>query len=122
MKITSANIGDSIFMSCSKDNEINEIMSKSRVKIADDLDIVDNNSFAFCWITDFPIFELDKAAIIQPDYGYRFAARGWMKQSAGDDKGAIADYKKALELDPNDIYTQNNLIILEEKRNKKSRN
>ncbi len=60
MKITSANIGDSIFMSCSKDNEINEIMSKSRVKIADDLDIVDNNSFAFCWITDFPIFELDK--------------------------------------------------------------
>ncbi len=60
MKVTSANVGDSIFMSCSKEIEINEIMSKSRNKIAEDLDIIDENSFAFCWITDFPIFELDK--------------------------------------------------------------
>ena len=60
IKITSAELGDSIFMSCSKEDEIYEIMSKSRNKIAEDLDIIDQNSFAFCWITDFPIFELDK--------------------------------------------------------------
>ena len=60
MKITSAKIGDSIFMSCSKEDEIYEIMSRSRNKIAEDLEIIDQNSFAFCWITDFPIFELDK--------------------------------------------------------------
>ena len=60
MKITSAEIGDSIFMSCSKENEIYDIMSKSRNKIGEDLGIIDQNLFAFCWITDFPIFELDK--------------------------------------------------------------
>ncbi len=60
MKITSADIGDSIFMSCSKEDEIYEIMSKSRDKIAEVLEIIDKNSYAFCWITDFPIFELDK--------------------------------------------------------------
>ncbi len=60
IKITGATIGDSIFMSCSKEAEINEIMSKSRTKIAEDLDIIDQSSFTFCWITDFPIFELDK--------------------------------------------------------------
>ena len=60
MKVTSAEIGDSIFMSCSDKNQIYEIMSKSRNKIAEELDIIDLNSFAFCWITDFPIFELDK--------------------------------------------------------------
>ncbi len=60
MKITSADIGDSIFMSCSKEDEIYEIMSKSRDKIGEDLGIIEKNSFAFCWITDFPIFELDK--------------------------------------------------------------
>ncbi len=60
MKITSAEIGDSIFMSCSKEDQINEIMSKSRNKIAEDLNIIDNDAFAFCWITDFPIFEIDK--------------------------------------------------------------
>ena len=60
IKITSADIGDSIFMSCSKEDEIHEIMSKSRDKIGEDLGIIEKNSFAFCWITDFPIFELDK--------------------------------------------------------------
>ncbi len=60
MKITNAEIGDSIFMSCSKENDIYEIMSKSRNKIGEDLNIIDKAAFAFCWITDFPIFELDK--------------------------------------------------------------
>ena len=40
--------------------EIYDIMSKSRNKIGEDLDIIDQNSFAFCWITDYPIFELDE--------------------------------------------------------------
>ena len=60
MKITSADLGDSIFMSCSNESEIFEIMSKSRDKIGEDLNIIDQNAFAFCWITDFPIFEIDK--------------------------------------------------------------
>ncbi len=60
MTITSADIGDTFFMSCSKETEINEIMSKSRNKIGEDLSLIDHNSFAFCWITDFPIFEKDK--------------------------------------------------------------
>ncbi len=60
MKITFAEIGDSIFMSCSNESEIYEIMSKSRNKLAEELNLIDHKSFAFCWITDFPIFELDK--------------------------------------------------------------
>ena len=60
MKITSAEVDDSIFMSCSNKSEVYEIMSKSRNKIGEDLNIIDQNCFAFCWITDFPIFELDK--------------------------------------------------------------
>ncbi len=60
IKITNAQVGDSIFMSCSDKDQIYEIMSKSRNKIAEELNIIDQNSFAFCWITDFPIFELDK--------------------------------------------------------------
>ena len=60
MKITSAGVDDSIFMSCSNKSEVYEIMSKSRNKIGEDLNIIDQNCFAFCWITDFPIFELDK--------------------------------------------------------------
>lgn len=57
---------------------------------------------------------LTEAIALQPDYGYRYAARGWMKQVAKDMSGAMEDYKKALQLDPEDAITQNNLGLLEE--------
>ena len=57
---------------------------------------------------------LDAAIQLQPNYGYRYAARGWMKQARKDIHGAIADYQKALELDPEDAITLNNLGLLEE--------
>ncbi len=59
MKITSANIGDSIFFACGKINEVEKILSLAREKIAKDLNIVDEEKFAFCWIVDYPMFELD---------------------------------------------------------------
>ena len=57
---------------------------------------------------------LNRAADTQPDYSYRYSSRGWMKQATGDTHGAIEDYKKALELDPEDAVTWNNLGLLEE--------
>ena len=57
---------------------------------------------------------LNRAADVQPEYSYRYSSRGWMKQASGDTHGAIADYKKALELDPEDAVTWNNLGLLEE--------
>ena len=57
---------------------------------------------------------LNHAATLQPDYGYRYSSRGWMKQAMGDLNGAINDYKKAVELDPEDAVTWNNLGLLEE--------
>ena len=57
---------------------------------------------------------LSEAIALQPDYGYRYAARGWLKQATKDVDGAMEDYKKALQLDPEDAITQNNLGLLEE--------
>ena len=60
MKICNANIGDSIFLACGKEKEVEEILSLARGKIAKDLELIDENKFAFCWIVDYPMFELDK--------------------------------------------------------------
>jgi len=57
---------------------------------------------------------LDAAIEQQPEYGYRYAARGWMRQAMKDIQGAISDYEKAIELDPEDAITLNNLGLLEE--------
>ena len=59
MKICDAQIGDSIFLSCGQKAETEKIMSLARDKIAKDLQIIDDDKFAFCWIVDYPMFELD---------------------------------------------------------------
>ena len=60
MKKTRAEVGDSIFLACAKRNDLEKIISSARDKIANDLNIVDLNSFAFCWIVDYPMFEKDE--------------------------------------------------------------
>lgn len=57
---------------------------------------------------------LDRALELQPDYGYRFAARAWMRQALKDFDGARADYAQAIALDPDDAISLNNLGLLEE--------
>jgi len=61
MKITNAEVGDSIFFACNKKDEIEKITSQAREKIANDLQLIDENIFAFCWIVDYPMFEIDES-------------------------------------------------------------
>ena len=62
MKITSAEVGDSIFFACGKIKDVEKITSLAREKIAKDLNLIDENKFAFCWVNDYPMFELDETS------------------------------------------------------------
>ena len=62
MKITSAEVGDSIFLSCGKKNEIENFLSIARDKICKDLNLIEDDTFAFCWIVDYPMYELDESS------------------------------------------------------------
>jgi len=57
MKKTNSEVGDSIFMACGKQNDLEKITAQARDKIAKDLDLIDDGIFAFCWIVDYPMFE-----------------------------------------------------------------
>ena len=59
MKQTNLEVGDSIFLACAKKNELERITSQARDKIAKDLNLIEDNIFAFCWIVDYPMFERD---------------------------------------------------------------
>ena len=61
MKKTNSEVGDSIFMACGKQNDLEKITSLARDKIAKDLDLIDEDVFAFCWIVDYPMFERDES-------------------------------------------------------------
>jgi aspartyl-tRNA synthetase len=59
MKITSAEIGDSVFLAGGKISDLEKITSLAREKIAQDLNLIDETKFAFCWVVDYPMFEFD---------------------------------------------------------------
>ena len=60
MKICDAKVGDSIFLACGKDKEINKILSLARTKIGEELKLIDESKFSFCWIVDYPMYEEDE--------------------------------------------------------------
>ena len=62
MKISGAEIGDSIFLACGKEREIEKILSLARDKIGKDLNLINKDKFAFCWIVDYPMYEFDETS------------------------------------------------------------
>ena len=51
---------DSVFFVCNKEKEAITFSGIARQKIAEELKIIDNNTFKFCWITDYPMYEYDE--------------------------------------------------------------
>lgn len=57
-----ANIGsgDSVFFSCANELEAAKLAGKVRNKVGADLELIPNDVFEFCWVTDFPFYELNE--------------------------------------------------------------
>ena len=90
MKKTGAEIGDSIFFACNKAEGIRKITSLARDKIAKELNLIDDNSFAFCWIVDYPMFEEDEQT-----KKIKFSHNPFSMPQGDKDK---IDFKKPLEI------------------------
>ena len=54
--------GDAAFFACAPASEAANLAGKARVRIGVEQNLIDYNSFKFCWIVDFPMFELDEAS------------------------------------------------------------
>ncbi|CAK0761737.1 Aspartate--tRNA(Asp/Asn) ligase [Azospirillaceae bacterium] len=52
--------GDAVFFVCDKVDPANKLAGQARTKIAEEMDIVEKNAFRFCWIVDFPMYELNE--------------------------------------------------------------
>jgi len=63
--------------------------------------------------------EMNRAVEIEPNNPYRYSSRAYIKNALKDVAGAITDYEKAIELDPEDAIAMNNLGMLQEKKGNK---
>ncbi|MCP4135686.1 MAG: aspartate--tRNA ligase [bacterium] len=48
-----------LFFSVDKEDVVNSTLSNMRLKIANDLNLIDEDRLNFVWVTDFPLFEYD---------------------------------------------------------------
>jgi aspartyl-tRNA synthetase len=49
--------GDAVFFAAGEASKAASLAGKARLRIGDELDLVDRNQFALAWITDFPMYE-----------------------------------------------------------------
>lgn len=59
-KLANSGDGDAVFFVCDKVSAAAKLAGLARTKIAQDLDIVEKEAFRFCWIVDYPMYELDE--------------------------------------------------------------
>ena len=52
--------GDAIFFVCEQKGNVEKFAGQVRTKICEQLGLLEENAFRFCWVTDFPMFELDE--------------------------------------------------------------
>ena len=60
LKSLKLNDNDSIFFVCDKLKEAQLFSGKVREKICNDMNLLNKDSFEFCWIVDFPMYEIDE--------------------------------------------------------------
>ena len=54
--------GDAVFFVCGIEKDVVPFSGLARMKIAEELEIMDRDAFAFCWIVDFPLYTYDENA------------------------------------------------------------
>ena len=59
-EITGAADGDAVFFVGDKRAAADRLAGKARVKLGEELDLLEKNAYRFCWIVDFPMYERDE--------------------------------------------------------------
>jgi aspartyl-tRNA synthetase len=53
--------GDAVFFCAGVPRDFAEFAGRARNRVGEALDLIDRDQFAFCWIVDFPMYEIDEA-------------------------------------------------------------
>jgi aspartyl-tRNA synthetase len=59
-RLTGLEPGDAVFFVCDQKTPASKLAGLARTRIGDELGLIDKSRFEFCWIVDFPMFELNE--------------------------------------------------------------
>ena len=52
--------GDAVFFVCDKKPVAEKLAGRVRIRLGEELGLIEANAFRFCWVTDFPMYELNE--------------------------------------------------------------
>ena len=86
IKVTELEVGDAVFFWAGEKEVVQWYMGKFRIHLAEIIDkiqegkFIDKNILAFCWVNDFPMFELNEITG-KVDFGHNpfSMPKGWLK-------------------------------------------
>ncbi len=54
---TASKAGDAVFFTADKESRAAALAGQVRIRLGNDLDLIDKDRFEFCWVVDFPMYE-----------------------------------------------------------------
>lgn len=58
--VAGVKVGDGVFFACGKEKDAATFAGLARTRVGQELNLIEQNVFKFCWIVDFPMFEYDQ--------------------------------------------------------------
>ncbi|MBN1982804.1 MAG: aspartate--tRNA ligase [Chitinivibrionales bacterium] len=91
---SSAAVGDALFFICDKEKKAARLAGDLRVKLGRDLDMVQKDAYRFCWIVDFPMYELnEETGKIEFSHNPFSMPQGGLETLLNDDPLSIKAYQ-----------------------------
>lgn len=85
--------GDSVFFASGKEGDAAKVAGKVRIRLGEELGLIDKDVFKFCWITDFPYFELSDEGKIEFSHNPFSMPQGGMDALLNQDPLSILAYQ-----------------------------
>ncbi|HJN23350.1 MAG TPA: aspartate--tRNA ligase [Rhodospirillales bacterium] len=86
--------GDAVFFVCGKKRDAERFSALARTRICGELDLLEKDVFRFCWIVDYPMYELDdESGAIQFSHNPFSMPQGGLKALQNDDPLEILAYQ-----------------------------
>ena len=86
--------GDAVFLSCDRPDAAARYAGAVRLELGARLELIDENTYAFCWIVDYPMFEQEpETGAIGFSHNPFSMPQGGMEALAGDDPLGVLAYQ-----------------------------
>jgi len=93
-ELAGARDGDAVFFACDKPADAAKLAGFARTEIGEQLELIADGEFRFCWIVDFPMYELDeKTGKIEFSHNPFSMPQGGMEALEGQDPLTIKAFQ-----------------------------